>query len=186
MKQLDVDVSPPAFLWDPHLNLAKNGQNLLKMSDLWDFFSSSDMAENPCRDSWTKEYSECRLTYFLICSTAVHTITPCSVIRVLTPWTGAGECALPVLGDRSACCGRAPRDYVGRVEEKSQSHLIWTLQSHFMLNFLGQSHFKSCLITPPHGRTDATRPCGGIISPASRSINAPSFNLLICLGNIIK
>ncbi len=21
MKQLDVDVSPPAFLWDPHLNL---------------------------------------------------------------------------------------------------------------------------------------------------------------------
>ncbi len=22
MKQLDVDVSPPAFLWDPHLNLA--------------------------------------------------------------------------------------------------------------------------------------------------------------------
>ncbi len=24
MKQLDVDVSPPAFLWDPHLNLAMN------------------------------------------------------------------------------------------------------------------------------------------------------------------
>ncbi len=29
MKQLDVDVSPPAFLWDPHLNLTNVTFDLL-------------------------------------------------------------------------------------------------------------------------------------------------------------
>ncbi len=36
MKQLDVDVSPPAFLWDPHLNLA-NMTFDLDPCDLWPY-----------------------------------------------------------------------------------------------------------------------------------------------------
>ena len=46
----------------------KNGQNLQKMSDmsdLWNFyfyFFPPTWLKNPCRDSWTKEYSECCLT----------------------------------------------------------------------------------------------------------------------------